>query len=73
MEKIDGQPYKIVAISHRKASAEPSRFLQKPFVVPRTGSRFIRTNGVEPVFSQNFGDDWTQIRVEIVLQHSSAA
>lgn len=73
MEKTDGQPYEIVAISRRKASAKPSRFLQNWFVVPQTGSRFIRTNGVEPAFSQNFGDDWTQIRVEIVLQHSSAA
>ena len=37
MEKADGQPYEIVAISRRKAPAEPGRFLQKRFVVPPPG------------------------------------
>ena len=73
MEKTDAQSYKVVAIPCHKAPAKAGRFSKKRFVVPPVGSFFIRTNGVEAVFSQNFCDCWTEIRVEIVLQHSSAA
>ena len=73
MEEPDAQSHKVVAIPCHKAPAKAGRFFEKRFVVPPVGSFFIRTNGVESVFSQNFCDCWTEIRVEIVIQHASPA
>lgn len=73
IEKLNCKPYEIISVPRYHATFLNSRILHLLKIVNLDHPHLMSTYGIDPVFSQQLGDNWAQIFIEIIFYHGLPA